>query len=84
MCDEREIKFPSDSFRDTLQPNGLACCVCIVDDTVEKISQPSKTDDRGKVNKEYGILGDGGFAFNREQVEEKIIGFKPHKKQFVS
>lgn len=31
-------------------------------------------------NKEFGILGDGGFTFNREHDDVKIIGNAPHKK----
>lgn len=32
------------------------------------------------VGKTYGIMGDGGFTFNRSEEEEKIIGYKPFKK----
>ena len=32
------------------------------------------------LNKEYGILGDGGFTFNRKKDAIEIRGYKPHKK----
>ena len=32
------------------------------------------------VGKTFGIMGDGGFHFNTEDDEEKIIGYKPFKK----
>ena len=32
------------------------------------------------VDKEFGIMGDGGFTFNVKGEEELIHGFKPHKK----
>ena len=31
-------------------------------------------------NKEFGIMGDGGFTFNRSEDEVKIKGYKPYKK----
>ena len=31
-------------------------------------------------NKEFGIMGDGGFTFNRNEDDIKIKGFKPFKK----
>ena len=30
--------------------------------------------------KEYGVMGDGGFTFNRASDEDKIVGYKPYKK----
>ena len=31
------------------------------------------------VGKTFGIMGDGGFTFNRVEDEQKIIGYKPFK-----
>ena len=31
------------------------------------------------VGKQFGIMGDGGFTFNRELDVERIKGFKPYK-----
>ena len=32
------------------------------------------------IGKEYGIMSDGGFTFDRVGGEEPIHGYKPHKK----
>jgi hypothetical protein len=32
------------------------------------------------IDKAFGIMGDGGFSFNRSEDEHKIIGYKPVKK----
>ena len=33
------------------------------------------------LHKPYGILGDGGFTFNHKTDEEKINGWKPHRRK---
>ena len=32
------------------------------------------------MGKTFGIMGDGGFTFNRGEDDEKIIAYKPFKK----
>ncbi len=66
--------------------------VCLLNGVIIFVSTPQQvSNDQGHWNstnlrarfegKDYGIVGDGGFYFNRVKDEKKIYGYAPHKKK---